>query len=194
MLDQFQRDLKKNGVFGTVAFITGSIHDRLGKYLPSLIDFNPTKEDICDPEFIDQLWANREGQLVRELALKLQMDSPKLGRFEAWNRNLMLVSELAWVHMERVVAADFYASISACDDDATQAVLHQLWSLHCVSRLDRHRASLVESGLISMDSSRTIHTLVPELSRAVVGHSLDVVQAFGLPDEVINAPIAMQED
>jgi acyl-CoA oxidase len=69
-------------------------------------------------------------------------------------------------------------------------VLNLLWQLFAVERTWSDRAWFLEHGHFSSATSKALGTLLNTLCQQLRPHALSLVDAFGIPDEVLAAPIA----
>ena len=73
-------------------------------------------------------------------------------------------------------------------------MLEQLCDLHALSQLERDRAWFLEHGRLTPARSKAIVTAVNELCVELRPHAERLVEAFGIPDEVLAAPIALGDE
>jgi acyl-CoA oxidase len=97
---------------------------------------------------------------------------------------------LARSHVERVVLERFVRAIDACDDPGLRPVLSRLCELYALSHLERDRGWYLEQGLFAGAKARSIVGQVDHLCRELRPHAVDLVDAFGIPDALLGAPIA----
>ena len=99
------------------------------------------------------------------------------------------VVRAAEVHMERVLLESFVEGVRRCTDPATREVLERLMALYALSEIERDRGWFQEHGRLSGERSKAVITAVNTLVTELRPHDLALVDAFGIPDEVL-APIA----
>jgi acyl-CoA oxidase len=103
------------------------------------------------------------------------------------------VYTLARVHVERLILDAFVAAIERCEDEELRPVLERLCSVYVLEEVQRDRGWFQEHGRISSTRAKavtkTLNTLVEEL-RPDAGALVD---AFGIPDAVLAAPIGWRE-
>jgi acyl-CoA oxidase len=100
---------------------------------------------------------------------------------------------LAHAHVERVVFDAFAAGVRGCADPALQGWLARLCELHALSRLTADMAWFVEDGYVESWKARAIREEVERLCAEVRAAAVDLVDAFGIPDACLAAPIAFGE-
>jgi acyl-CoA oxidase len=70
-------------------------------------------------------------------------------------------------------------------------VLNRLCDLYAMAELERERAWFQEHGRISSTRAKMITRAVNDLCAELRPHAVDLVDAFGIPDEVLAAPIGL---
>jgi acyl-CoA oxidase len=160
-----------------------------------LIDAVPGRDE--DVSLFDRGWQLslfewREKHALDGVARRLRKgmtsgDDP----FDAFNSVQDHVLLAARAHIDRVILETFVAAIDRCPDDAVAALLSRVCDLHVLSMLERDRAWFLEHGRLTPARSKAVITAVNELCRELRPHAELLVDAFGIPDEVLAAPIAL---
>jgi acyl-CoA oxidase len=139
----------------------------------------------------------REQRLLETAArrLKARIDDG-MDSFDAMNECQDHLLALARAHMERVILEKFREAVErAGDGAAAEAVeplglLADLWAL---SRLEADRAWFLESGYMEPRQTRGIRGQVNQLCGELRPWAVCLVDAFGIPDEMLAAPAAFHE-
>jgi acyl-CoA oxidase len=105
------------------------------------------------------------------------------------------VVDLGRAHIERTLLEQFAEDVDAYEDrdDVTpesKEVLNLLWQLFAVERTWSDRAWFLEHGHFSAATSKALGTLMNHLCQQLRPHALSLVDAFGIPESVLAAPIA----
>jgi acyl-CoA oxidase len=111
--------------------------------------------------------------------------------FEAFNAVQDHVLLAARAHIDRVILDTFVAAVDRCSDEGVATLLSRVCDLHVLSMLERDRAWFLEHGRLTPARSKAIITAVNELCVELRPHVELLVEAFGIPDEVLAAPIAL---
>ena len=93
----------------------------------------------------------------------------------------LIAAARAWVDL--VVLEAFVAALDRCEDDATREVLGTLCSLHALARIEDERGFYQEHGRLSSPRSKSVLRAVNQLCAEIRPHALDLVDAFGVPDQ-----------
>ena len=83
-------------------------------------------------------------------------------------------------------------AVEACTDQRVRAGLAQLLSLHALSNLERDKGFFLEHGRLAAPRTKQITREVNDLCETVAGQAGALVDAFGIPDEVLAAPLGLQ--
>ena len=110
--------------------------------------------------------------------------------FAAFNAAQDHVLLAARAHIDRVVLERFVAAIDRCDDPDTKALLNKVCDLYVLSTLERDRAYFLEHGQLSAARAKAVILNVNRLCSELRPHARLLVDAFGIPEELITAPIA----
>lgn len=129
--------------------------------------------------------------LARRLKRALDDGLDPHSAFIRWQTRVMAV---ATSHVERIVLERFAAAIERCSDRRLVLPLSRLCDLYALSHLERHRAWYLEEGLFAASKSRAIVGQVDRLCAELRPHAVDLVDAFGIPDALLAAPIGLRAE
>jgi acyl-CoA oxidase len=148
-------------------------------------------EHLRDRDFHLDAFREREDHMTAALGrrLKARMDDgmdPALAFLSVQPH----VLATARAHVERVVLEQLAAAVDACSDPALVAVLGAVCDLHALARLEADRGWFLEHGQFAPAKAKAITREVTALCAELRPHAVDLVDAFGIPDELLAAPIA----
>jgi acyl-CoA oxidase len=95
-------------------------------------------------------------------------------------------------HIERVVHDAFARAVDRCEDPDTAAVLGSLRDLNALWTIEQDRAFYLEHGRLSAARTKAITRALGRLLDEVGPHALTLVDAFGIPERQLAAPIAIE--
>jgi acyl-CoA oxidase len=163
---------------------------RLNPVLPRLTD----EDHLRDPAFQLRMFQYREERLLRSAArrLKRSMDegADAFGAFMECQDHLVT---LAGAHVERVILEEFIRAKRHVDRDL-RPILTLLRELYALSRLERHEGWYLAHGVFEGNKAKAVRWLVNRCCAELRPYALDLVAAFGIPDAVLGAPIALGVD
>jgi acyl-CoA oxidase len=159
-----------------------------------LVDAVPTRDDdagLLDRDYQLELFRWREEHVVSGVARRLKrgIDDGQ-DPFEVFTDVQDHVLLAARVHVERLLLEAFDGLVRRCDDAELAEVLDRLCSLHALAEVERDRGWFQEHGRLSGERSKAVISTVNRLCDELRPHALGLVDAFGIPDELIAAPIA----
>ena len=149
---------------------------------------------LRDPEFHVDACRFRERRLLASVAGRLrdliEDGYDTVSAFSACQDHLVT---LARAHTERVVVEQFAVGAQAVDDETYGPALKTLADLFGLWRIEQDRGWFLESGYLSQNKSKAIRTLVNQICGEVRQDALALVDAFGIPDKLLGAPIGRRE-
>jgi acyl-CoA oxidase len=176
----------------------GALKEAARKATRAIAELNPIvvrltdESHLRDPQFQLGAMRFREAQLRAGVATRLRRRIRKgLDPFMAFNECQDHLSLLAHAHVERVTLEQVVEAIQDVPDKSVQGVLKTICDLFSLSRIEADAGWFLESGYIESNKARAIRRTVNRLCAELRGQALPLVDAFGIPDEVLGAPIAV---
>jgi len=114
--------------------------------------------------------------------------------FEVFNSVQDHVLLAAHAHIEREVLELFAAAVDRCPDEASAKHLSDLCDLHALALIERDRGWFMEHGRLTPARSKAVTTAVNDLCAKIRPAAAELVEAFGIPDVVLAAPIALGDE
>jgi len=149
-------------------------------------------EHLRDGDFQLRALRYREEDLMASVSRRLRK---RLGAgveaFEAFNQCQEHLLSLAHAHVERLVLEQFLKGVAAVKEPGLKTVLGRLCDLYGLSCLDSASGWFLEHGLLEGAKARAIRKEVERLCAEVRPDAVALVDAFGIPDTCIAAPIAL---
>jgi acyl-CoA oxidase len=158
----------------------------------SVTEMNPivtrkTSEDhLLDPEYHLAAFSYRERHLLTRAGqrLKYRIDQG-MNSFQAFNECQNHLVNLAHAYVERVALEQFTMAVNETKREDLKIVLEKLRQLFALNLLDRNRGWYLENGYLEGVKSKAIRKQRTALCREIAGYSLDLVDAFGIPDKLL---------
>ena len=97
----------------------------------------------------------------------------------------------ARAHTEREIHEAFAEKVAGCEDRELKEILGVLCDLHALAEIERDRAWFQEHGRISSTRAKAVTRQVNELIGLLRPVAVDLVDAFGIPDALLAAPIGL---
>ena len=164
----------------------------LQRLTDDLVPGRERDEDLFDRDYQLGLFRWREEHVLSGAARRLRRGlSDGADPFTVFNDCQDHVLVAARVHVHREILESFCGAIERAEDDALRGVIDRLCDLYALSELERERAWFQEHGRISSTRAKMITRAVNDLCAEVRPQAVDLVDAFGIPDEVLAAPIGL---
>jgi acyl-CoA oxidase len=175
----------------TVVERTGG-RELLQRLTDDLVPGRERDEDLLDREYHLGLFRWREEHVLSGAARRLRRGmSNGADPFTVFNDCQDHVLVAARAHVHREILESFCEAIERTDDEDLPLVLNRLCDLYVISELERERAWFQEHGRISSTRAKMITRAVNDLCAELRPHAEELVDAFGIPDEVLAAPIGL---
>lgn len=149
------------------------------------------EQDLLERGTQLRLFEDRERHVLETAARRLRR-AAKSGpdeAFEIFNAAQDHVVRAGRVHVDRVVLEAFVAAVDRCDDESTRALLDSVCDLYALSIIEEDKAWFMEHKRLSATRAKAVTTAVNQLCRDLRPHALTLVEAFGIPDELLGAAI-----
>jgi acyl-CoA oxidase len=178
-------------VWETVVERTGG-RELIQRLTDDLVPGRERDEDLLDPEYHLGLFRWREDHMLSGAARRLKRGIDDGGDpFLVFNDCQDHVVATARAHVEREVLEAFNVVVQRCEDDRLKLTLTTLCDLFALGCIERDRAWFQEHGRISSTRAKTVTRTVNELCAALRPHAWELVDAFGIPDQILAAPIGL---
>jgi acyl-CoA oxidase len=190
LLSGYRAEFQNMDLVGLVRFVAGGLFEKLG-------DLNPIPErrvgsdHLRDARFQSDAFHTRERRLLvsagRRLKGRMGRGKDPYDAFIAVQDHLL---ELGWAHAKRLTHDAFCQAVDEASP-AMKAVLTPLRDLYALAHLEEDRAWFLERGIFSPEKAKAIRDEVNALVDEVRPNAVGLVDAFGIPDAVLAAPIAL---
>jgi acyl-CoA oxidase len=148
--------------------------------------------DLLDREVQLALFEWREEHILSGAARRLRAGISGGGDpFEVFVDCQDHVAAAARAHVERVVLEAFARAVDEAPEEH-RALLGRVCDLHALAEIERDRAWFQEHGRLSSTRSKAVLRTVNERCQQLRDDAEALVDAFGIPDKALAAPIALR--
>ncbi|MFI8450149.1 acyl-CoA dehydrogenase family protein [Streptomyces erythrochromogenes] len=186
---------------GMVRFVTGlavetllertSVHkllERVRDLLPGGDEWD-REAGLLDSDYQLAMVRYREEHMLAGLARRIKSGTDhKRDPGAVFSQVQDHVVALARAHVERLVTEAFVEKVRAMPEGDQKAALALLCDLFALSTIEADRAWFMEHGRLTVQRSKAISREVNDLCRKVRPLALDLVDAWGIPPEMLRAP------
>jgi acyl-CoA oxidase len=149
------------------------------------------EETLRDPDVQLESFRFREQRLLETVARRLKHRLDRgVDSFHAVNECQEHLVALADAHVDRVVFESFRGAVERAPDPRIASELDRLRDLWALSRLEAERAWFLEAGYMEGGRTKAIRDLVIRLCGEIRPHAVALVDGFGIPDDILDAPAA----
>jgi acyl-CoA oxidase len=186
-------------MMGTALFIADqaveTVVERVGgrRLLQRLRDVAPTSSEdgtIFDHDWQIDIFTWREKHLLETLARRLRRAANADDPFAVFNAAQDHLLAAARAHVDNVLLAAFVHGIENIPDGPEHELLVSLCDLFALSTIEADRGWIWEHGRLTAARSKSLVAAVNQLCGLLRPHARTLVDAFGVPDAALAAPIA----
>jgi acyl-CoA oxidase len=200
LLTDYKDQFAELDPIGTATFVAGQVVETLlervfaRKISQVLVDAIPGREEPADPlerDYQLRLFRWREEHIVSGAARRLKrwVDDGH-DPFVVFQSVQDHVLGAAHAHVARLILESFDAAVKRCEDPGTARVLDRLCDLYAAENIEADRGWFQDHGRMTSQRSKAFTAAVGRLCHELRPHAGDLVDAFGIPDELLAAPIA----
>lgn len=190
-LSDFKREFNSMNWVSMVNFFAGQA-------IESFADKNPitirktNKKHLRDLDWHLDMFKDRENSLVMSAArrLKHRIDNG-MNSYDAFIEVQTHLVTMAEAYIERVTLESFIKGVKACQDSGCRKILKKLCALYGLSVIEKHISFYLTHDYLADSKANAIRYQVDRLCTKITEQALPLVTSFGIPDELLAAPIAI---
>ena len=162
--------------------------ERLAVFRPSAPKEAPAA-DLQDRGYLHYVLQKREDLLFMQLG-KMMMKAGKEGVFDAWMYDASdVIQGAAKAYGERLCSEQFQSAIEKADP-SLQSALEELHHLYLVDCVETSLGNLLSLGIVPLEVGQKVNATAAQICKDLGPRALPLVEAFGITDEMLSAPIA----
>jgi acyl-CoA oxidase len=185
-----------------VTFVAGQVVETVverlfaRKIAQVIVDAVPTRDEsanLLDREYQLDLFQWREGHMVASVANRFRRGlNEGYDAFEVFRAVQDHAINAARAHMDRLALEAFVDAIDHCEDDSLREALNLMCDLYSLWDVECDKGFFQEHGRLAAPRCKQITREVNRLCNEVREQAGPLVDAFGIPDEVLRAPIGLR--
>jgi acyl-CoA oxidase len=187
----------------TVTFVAGqavetvlerSFARKIGQVIADFVPSSDDTGDLLERESQLEIFRWREGHITASVARRFKRGLDEgHDPFEVFRAVQSHAVDAARAHVDRVVLEAFAEAIEHCRDESLRQALALVCDLYALSTIESERAFYQEHGRLTGPRCKAITREVNRLCNELRFISGELVDAFGIPDEVLRAPIGLRD-
>ena len=191
LLSGYQQEFSNLDFFGLLGKLAERVNVTIGEVSPIKRHQHDSRH-LLDPHVHAELFGNRERDLLisaaRRLAGRLEGGMDSFAAFIEVQDHLIT---LANAYAQRLVLESFQAAVEAVDEGEVKKLLATVCALFALWHVEQERAWFLEQHYIDATKAKAIRTEVNALLGQLRPHAVSLVDGFGIPDQLLAAPIAV---
>ena len=191
VLSDFRTEFNEDGMVGVLRFLASHHWSNLRASNPFSIRTTDA-EHLRDRDFHRAAFQFRLDNTLYSVANRLRRKiKGGMKSYEAYLVAQTHLIALAESYIEHLVLEQCYAAIDRTKDAALTSTLERLAALYALHTLEGHAGWFFEYGFLSPNKSKAIRREVDALCAEVRQDAAGLVAAFGIPEGLLAAPIAL---
>ena len=193
LLSRYRKDMGDLSMWGMARYLAELAGTRLADMNP-VVTRRTDPEHLSDREFQLSAFRYREQRLLRSAArrLKARLDQG-MDSFAAVNACQDHMITLARAHVDRIALEAAFEALDASEDGEGKDLVGAVLGLYGLATLEKRRAWYLEAGYFEPAKSEAIRREVNRRCRELAPRALELVDAFGIPDALVRAPIGVKD-
>jgi acyl-CoA oxidase len=177
-------------LFGILSFVAEQAVSTLTELNP-FFTRNTDEEHLLSFDFQLEAFKHRERDILISAAQRLKKHIQSgMDSFDAFNVSQQQLVEVGLAHIERVILERFIHQVNITEDTGCKAVLTKLCQLFALLQIEKNKGWYLESGYMEGAKTKAIRKLVNQLCWDIRQEAVPLVDAFGIPEVCLAAPIA----
>ncbi|MCP4439936.1 MAG: acyl-CoA oxidase [Aureispira sp.] len=191
VLYDFKKEFSDGGFMGMMGFVAErfitAVRDK-----NILARMNADEGHLMDSDFQLDAFRYRERDLTVSVAQRLRkLIKRGIDPYHAFLRCQNHLLQVGEAFVERVVLEQFVEQVEQCEDKKLKKTLKQVCDLYALHTIEGHRGWYLEQNYMESNKTQAVRRVVDKLCKLVRNDAACLVEAFGIPDECLAAPIAM---
>jgi len=189
-LTEFKQEFSNMGLFGILNYVTDHATTSITEKNP-ITTRNTDEKHLLDFDFYLNAFKYRERDILESSAKRLRKHiSGGMDSFDAFNVSQHHLVQVAFAHVERVILEQFIRQVEETKDADIKVVLKKLCQLFALSQIEKNKGWYLESGYMEGVKTKAIRKMVNQLCWDIRQEAVPLVNAFGIPENCLAAPIA----
>ncbi len=189
-LTEFRQEFSNMDLLGILNYVAEQAKTSLTERNPIIIR-NTDEEHLLDFNFHLNAFKYRERNILTSAARRLKKHIDEgMDSFDAFNVCQNHLVQVSIAYIERIILEQFIAQVERTTDAACQAILRKLCRLYALSQMDINKGWYLENGYMEGMKTKALRKTLDQLCWEIRQDAVPLVDAFGIPDSCLAAPIA----
>lgn len=190
-LTEFRQEFSNMDMFTIINYVAEQAKTTLTERNPLIIR-NTDEGHLLDPSFHLNAFKYRERTILTSAAkrLKRHIDSG-MDSFDAFNVSQNHLVHVSFAYIERIILEQFISAVENTADLPCRAILKKLCHLYALAQIENNKGWYLENGYMEGVKTKAIRKTLDQLCWEVRQEAVPLVNAFGIPDHCLSAPIVV---
>ena len=190
-MTEFKESFHNDGAIAVIRYISERISNTMAEFNPVTTRYTSV-EHLTDRSFHREAFKYRYRKLLLTVSGRMNDYLKKrITPFDAFLKCQNHMIELAKAYTERYTLYEFRMTIEKTEDLQSKKVLNKLCDLYALDTIYDNRGWYLENDYMEGQKSKAIRRMITKLCQELRPELEGLVDAFGIPEEVIAAPIAL---
>ena len=204
LLTDYAHDFGGMGPAEMVTFVAGQAVEavvgrlfvrKIGQVIADAVPTRDGNENWLDRDHQLDLFRWRQGHIVASVANRFRRGlSEGYDPFEVFRAVADHAADAARAYVDVVMLEAFIRAIDECEDLQVTRALNLVCDLYALHTIESDTGFFQAHGRLTASRCKALTREVNRACNKVMAHSELLVDAFGIPDEVINAPIGLRDE
>ena len=193
LLTEFKQTFHDDGYKAVINYLFTRIKNVVDENRP-LSKRNTDSNHLLSEEFLKHAFRYRYKKNLIGLSNRMQkFIKRRTDPFQAFLRTQEHLVELGHAYIEHYTLRAFYTKISEQQNPEIKEILTKVCQLYALSTINEKKGWFLENDYIEGGKTKAIRRVITKLCQELRPDALGLVEAFGIPDAILKAPIALQK-
>ena len=193
ILTEFKQSFHDDGTRAVISFLMKKMGHKLS-------EINPINKRNADYKYLtsktyisDSLKYRYEKSMIKLSERMRKYLKRRMDPYQAFLKTQLHMVDVADAYIDHLVSENFITAIQECKNESLVPVLKKLYQLFGLSTVYKNSRWFLENDYMEGNQSKAIRKIRNKIMLDLRPSVGALVDAFGIPDELISAPIAFQE-
>ncbi len=193
LLTEFKQSFHDDGYKAVIRYLFTKVKHEAYEINP-LFHRKSDVEHLLDEKFHFHAFNYKQGKTLLTLSTRMQKYLKRgMDPYASFLKVQNHMMSLGHSYIDQIVLNSFYNHVNNCPDPAVKKALLPLVQLYALSNIYENRGWYLENDYMHGSKSKAIRRVIDKLYQDIKPNLNALVDGFGIPDELISAPIALKE-
>jgi len=193
LLTEFKQSFHNDGYKAVIRFLFTKVKHEALEYNP-IFTRNTDAKHILDRRFHKHAFNYRYKKTLISLSDRMRKYLKRgIDPHQAFLKVQNHMVDLADAFIDNVILNSFYKRVDECGNENLKIALEKMTQLYALTVIQDNRAYYLEKDYMDGSKTKAINRVINKLFQNIKPDINSFLDAFGIPDELIMAPIAKKE-